>query len=75
MVKTRHRPKTDTELDIESEEYPDDERWTRLSCPNGHTKKVEDLTEKLSWYCPECGERRSVEANYIEPTNTKTDKI
>lgn len=75
MVGTRQRPKPDTQLDTEDEEYPDDERWTRLTCPNGHTKKVEDLTEKLLWYCPDCGERRSVEANYIEPTNTKTDKI
>lgn len=54
---------------------PSKGRWTRLVCPNGHEEKVEEKTADLKWYCPECGARRTVEANYIEPENTNTDKI
>jgi predicted RNA-binding Zn-ribbon protein involved in translation (DUF1610 family) len=73
MVDRMHTVSDDDSRD--KEKYPDDERWTRFICPNGHDEKIEDKTKDLRYYCPECGERRSVEANHLPIDTTKTDKI
>lgn len=64
------------EVELESEnEYSENQRWIRFVCPNNHIEKIEDATDDLLWFCPECGKRRGIESNHIEPKNTKTDKI
>lgn len=55
-------------------EKKDDERWVKVTCKNGHVKEIDDPSQDIDFYCPECGSRRMVHTNTKKPENTKSDK-